>query len=189
MHSAECSAAKTRSLLHIYFGHIAVHLLPLIRSWPHPVVVSFHGADVMVDMEKPAYREATAKMLESRPACSRSFGLVRRARHSIWAVPRKNSHSSHRNSGRRYTISLGENGPRWRLAFRAGVTIDREERIGDQSARVREFAAHYPRSNFTIAGEGPLLRTIAIAGARSWHCGKSFLSRFHFAARTARSFL
>src|SRR4051812_41133762 len=27
-------------LLHIYFGHIAVHLLPLIESWPHPTVVS-----------------------------------------------------------------------------------------------------------------------------------------------------
>ena len=56
---------ENASLLHIYFGHIAVHLLPLIRSWPHPVVVSFHGADVMVDMEKPAYREATTKMLEA----------------------------------------------------------------------------------------------------------------------------
>src|SRR6476660_9772835 len=26
---------ENASLLHIYFGHIAVHLLPLIRSWPH----------------------------------------------------------------------------------------------------------------------------------------------------------
>src|SRR4029077_16133977 len=48
--------SETRaSLLHIYFGHIAVHLLPLIRAWKHPAIVSFHGADVMVDMDKPAY--------------------------------------------------------------------------------------------------------------------------------------
>src|SRR5438270_10402868 len=33
-------------LLHVFFGHIAVHLLPLIRAWPNPRVVSFHGADV-----------------------------------------------------------------------------------------------------------------------------------------------
>src|SRR5213596_1592472 len=46
-------------LLHIYFGHIAVHLLPLICAWKKPSVVSFHGADVMVDLEKPAYRAAT----------------------------------------------------------------------------------------------------------------------------------
>ena len=37
-------------LLHIYFGHIAVHLLPLIRAWGKPSLVSFHGADVMVDL-------------------------------------------------------------------------------------------------------------------------------------------
>src|SRR6266404_547351 len=52
-------------LLHIYFGHIAVHLLPLIRAWEKPSVVSFHGADVMVDLEKPAYRAATRQMLEA----------------------------------------------------------------------------------------------------------------------------
>ena len=28
-------------------------------------IVSFHGADVMVDMNKPAYREATRQMLEA----------------------------------------------------------------------------------------------------------------------------
>src|SRR4030095_2813550 len=52
-------------LLHIYFGHIAVHLLPLIRAWKNPSIVSFHGADVMVDMNKPAYREATRQMLDA----------------------------------------------------------------------------------------------------------------------------
>src|SRR5437016_13216784 len=50
-------------LLHIYFGQIAVHLLPLIREWKNPSIVSFHGADVTVDMNKPAYREATREML------------------------------------------------------------------------------------------------------------------------------
>jgi len=50
-------------LLHIFFGHIAVHLLPLIYAWPKPSIVSFHGADVLVDMDKPAYREATKEML------------------------------------------------------------------------------------------------------------------------------
>jgi len=52
-------------LLHIYFGHIAVHLLPLIRAWSKPSVVSFHGADVMVDLEKAAYRAATQEMLDA----------------------------------------------------------------------------------------------------------------------------
>lgn len=59
-------------VLHIYFGHTAVHLLPLIKVWPHPVVVSFHGADAGVDMDKPSHlaalREvfAEASMLQAR---------------------------------------------------------------------------------------------------------------------------
>src|SRR5437870_6010578 len=58
--------AKTDArLLHIYFGHIAVHLLPLIRAWTKPSIVSFHGADVLVDMDKPAFRNATRQMLEA----------------------------------------------------------------------------------------------------------------------------
>ena len=61
-----CSTAAGADLLHIYFGHIAVHLLPLIRSnGRKPSVVSFHGADVMVDLEKPAYRAATPAMLDA----------------------------------------------------------------------------------------------------------------------------
>src|SRR5258708_19544507 len=30
------------ALMHIYFGNTAVHLLPLIRSWHLPSIVSFH---------------------------------------------------------------------------------------------------------------------------------------------------
>ncbi|MEI6536636.1 MAG: colanic acid biosynthesis glycosyltransferase WcaL, partial [Verrucomicrobiaceae bacterium] len=30
-------------LMHVYFGHTGVHLLPFIQRWPRPVVVSFHG--------------------------------------------------------------------------------------------------------------------------------------------------
>src|SRR5215510_8985522 len=58
--------SETRArVLHIYFGQIAVHLLPLIRAWRNPSIVSFHGADVMVDMNRPAYREATLQMLDA----------------------------------------------------------------------------------------------------------------------------
>src|ERR1043166_5869765 len=52
-------------LFHVFFGHIAVHLLPLIRTWSRPSVVSFHGADVLVDLQKPAYRDVTREMLSA----------------------------------------------------------------------------------------------------------------------------
>ncbi|HSI63792.1 MAG TPA: colanic acid biosynthesis glycosyltransferase WcaL, partial [Candidatus Saccharimonadia bacterium] len=47
----ELTRADAR-LLHVYFGHTAIHLRPLLRAFPHPTVVSFHGADAGVDMGK-----------------------------------------------------------------------------------------------------------------------------------------
>src|SRR4029450_5854051 len=72
-------------LLHIYFGQIAVHLLPLIRAWERPSIVSFHGADVLVDMNKPAYREATRQMLDAVSLVMvRSESLRRAVLHLGW---------------------------------------------------------------------------------------------------------
>ncbi|MFK5921190.1 MAG: glycosyltransferase [Verrucomicrobiota bacterium] len=54
-------------LLHVYFGHIGMHLLPLLESKtrPCPVIVSFHGADAGVDMDKAAYRLAMQRVFAS----------------------------------------------------------------------------------------------------------------------------
>src|SRR5262249_48952183 len=65
-------------LLHIYFGHVAVLLRPLIRHWPKPTVGSFHGADVLVDLDKPRHRAATREMLDAvRLVLVRSQSLAR----------------------------------------------------------------------------------------------------------------
>jgi colanic acid/amylovoran biosynthesis glycosyltransferase len=66
-------------LLHVYFGHIGVHLLPLLEILPIPVVVSFHGADAQVNFEKPKHREATQRMLgRARLVLTRSYSLADR---------------------------------------------------------------------------------------------------------------
>ncbi len=44
-------------LMHIYFGHTGVHLLPFIEQWHKPCVVSFHGADVALGEFPFAHRE------------------------------------------------------------------------------------------------------------------------------------
>src|SRR6267142_1600061 len=44
-------------LMHIYFGHTGVHLLPFIEQWHKPCVVSFHGADVAHKPEIKDYPE------------------------------------------------------------------------------------------------------------------------------------
>ena len=38
---------RPADLMHIYFGHTGVHLLPFIEEWDRPCVVSFHGMDSM----------------------------------------------------------------------------------------------------------------------------------------------
>ena len=146
-------------LLHIYFGQIAVHLFPLIRAWERPSIVSFHGADVLVDMDKPAYREATRQMLNAV-----NLVLVRS------------------ESLRRAVIDLGCDERKVQIQ-RTGIPLDefpfRQRSFGDgattewrfvQAGRLIEkkglpvtlrafavFLRQHPNATLTIAGEGPLL--------------------------------
>ncbi len=57
----ELTRANAR-LLHVYFGHTAMHMRPLLKVFPHPTVVSFHGADAGVDMDKPGHRRALTEV-------------------------------------------------------------------------------------------------------------------------------
>jgi colanic acid/amylovoran biosynthesis glycosyltransferase len=149
-------------LLHIYFGHIAVHLLPLIRAWPRASVVSFHGADVMVDLEKPAYRTGTKEMLDTvRLVLVRSESLGR-ALIKIGCAPEK--------------IRIQRTGiPVEEIPFRERVWPEDGEWRFLQAGRLIEkkglktslrafaqFSACYPMSTFTIAGEGPLRNELEI---------------------------
>jgi colanic acid/amylovoran biosynthesis glycosyltransferase len=51
-------------LLHVFFGHIAPQFRTLMKVWPHPVVVSFHGADAGVNMNKPGHLKAMREVFE-----------------------------------------------------------------------------------------------------------------------------
>jgi colanic acid/amylovoran biosynthesis glycosyltransferase len=51
------------SILHVYFGHMGVHLLPLLEQRSLPTVVSFHGADAQVDMDRPTHRASMQRAL------------------------------------------------------------------------------------------------------------------------------
>ncbi len=65
------------SLLHIFFGNVAVHLLPLLRRARIPVVVSFHGSDVAGAIAGSGYAEARREMFErSRLVLCRSGQLA-----------------------------------------------------------------------------------------------------------------
>jgi glycosyltransferase involved in cell wall biosynthesis len=147
-------------LLHIYFGHIAVHLLPLIRAWKNPSIVSFHGADVMIDMNKPAYREATLQMLEAVTLVLVRSESLRRVLIELGCAPTK--------------IEIQRTGiPLEEFPFRQRVFPKNGEWHFVQAGRLIEkkglpvtirafevFVRQYPNATLTIAGEGPLLREI-----------------------------
>jgi glycosyltransferase involved in cell wall biosynthesis len=149
--------AARAELLHIYFGQIAVHLLPLISAWEKPSLVSFHGADVMVDMNKPGYRKATLQMLDAvRLVLVRSESL-RRALVDLGCNRKK-------IEIQRTGIPLEQFGfherifPRngeWRLV-QAGRLIEKKGLpVTFQAFAV--FVRQCPNATLTIAGEGPML--------------------------------
>ena len=150
--------SETRArLLHIYFGQIAVHLLPLIRAWTNPSIVSFHGADVMVDMNKRAYREATLQMLDEVTLVLVRSESLRHALIDLGCGPEK--------------IEIQRTGiPLEEFPFRDRVVPKNGEWQFVQAGRLIEkkglpvtlrafstFLKQHPGATLTIAGEGPLL--------------------------------
>src|SRR5205814_9032501 len=153
--------AKTDArLLHIYFGHIAVHLLPLIRAWSKPSIVSFHGADVLVDMEKPAYRKATKEMLD---AVTRVFVRSTSLQRAVVELGCEENKIDIVRTG----IPLSEfpfrerefptNGE-WRLV--QASRLIQKKGLATTLHAFTTFLSHYPNATLTIAGEGPMLREL-----------------------------
>ena len=149
---------ETRArLLHIYFGHIGVHLLPLIQSWTNPSIVSFHGADVMVDMDKAAYREATLQMLDAVKVVLVRSESLRRAIVDLGGDPDK-------IEIQRTGIPLDEFPLRGRAVpkngewqfVQAGRLIEKKG-LPVTLRAFSTFLKQHPNATLTIAGEGPLL--------------------------------
>ena len=165
-------------LLHIYFGHIAVHLLPLIQTWPKPSVVSFHGADVMVDLDKPGYRAATQQMLEAvRLVLVRSESLGRALINL--GCPAGKIRLQHTG------IPVDEIPfrPRAWPADGAWKFVQASRFIEKKGLRVSlrafaKFAARHQASTFTIAGEGPLRNELGQLAAELGVADKVFFPGF-----------
>src|SRR5437773_6677146 len=144
-------------VLHIYFGQIAVHLLPLIRAWKNPSIVSFHGADATVDMNKSAYRQATQQMLDAVKLVLVRSESLQRALVDLGCDPKKIDIQRTGIPLEKFPFrerSFPKSGE-WRLV-QAGRLIEKK----GLPVTLRAFAVfldQYPNATLTIAGEGPLL--------------------------------
>jgi len=149
-------------LLHVFFGHIAVHLLPLLRAWSKPSVVSFHGADVLVDMDKAAYRKATREMLD---AVTRVFVRSASLKHAVVELGCDEKKIDIVRTGipleefpfrERFFPKNGE----WR--FLQASRLVQKKGIATTLHAFTAFLTTYPRASLTIAGEGPMLPELKV---------------------------
>lgn len=143
--------------LHIFFGHIGVHLLPLIQSWSKPTVVSFHGADVLVDLDKPAYRAATKQMLAVVKRVFVRSESLRRAVVDLGCAKNKIDVVRTGIPLEEFPFrerSFPENGE-WR--FVQACRLIEKKGLATTLHAFTTFLVNYPNAKLTIAGEGPLL--------------------------------
>ncbi|MGB8169685.1 MAG: glycosyltransferase [Chthoniobacteraceae bacterium] len=151
LHAAEAK------VLHIYFGHIGVHLLPLLEIADLPVIVSFHGADAQVDLDKPAHLSATKRMLAlATLLLVRSQSLAERLI-ALGADPAKIRLHRTGIPLEEIPFSARQAPPdgAWRCVQACRLIAKKGLATGLRA--FAEFVRRYPSATFTIAGEGPML--------------------------------
>lgn len=162
--AAKIARARAK-VLHVYFGHIAVHLLPLLELQALPAIVSFHGADAGVDMEKPRHRAPMQRALQlARLVLVRSHSLADRladlgcAREKI---------RLHRTGIPLEDFRFMQREPppdgAWRL-LQACRLIEKKGLVTTLVAFCG-FRGKFPRATLTIAGEGPMRAELENAAA------------------------
>jgi len=147
-------------VLHIYFGHIGVHLLPYLRRAHLPVIVSFHGADAGVDVEKAAHLQPLREMFGRATLILARSRAIAENLAELGCLPAKIR--MHRTGipldrfpfSQRYVPEDGQ----WRL-FQASRLIPKK----GLETTLRAFAIFYRQyrgAKLTIAGEGPLAQEL-----------------------------
>jgi colanic acid/amylovoran biosynthesis glycosyltransferase len=143
-------------LMHIYFGHTGVHLLPFIEQWNKPCVVSFHGADVALKQDIPNYPAKLRRLFEAVPlVLARSQSLAKRL--IQFGCPREKLRIN------RTGVPLDEfplverqappNG-RWRIM--QACRLIPKKGVATSLRAFAVFKKDFPNAEFFIAGKGPL---------------------------------
>jgi colanic acid/amylovoran biosynthesis glycosyltransferase len=147
---------RDADLMHVYFGHTGVHLLPFIRNWPKPTVVSFHGMDIMLRNNEPGYNDRLRELLRALPlVMARSMSLAKRLE-ALGADPAKIRIN-------RTGIPLDEfsfrqhHAPtdgRWTVA--QACRFIEKKGLPDTLTAFAAFHSRFPKARLILAGEGPM---------------------------------
>ena len=152
-------------LMHIYFGHTGVHLLPFIEQWDKPCVVSFHGADVAVKEDIADYPAKLRRLFGAVPLVfARSQSLANRLiqfgcppeklRLNRTGVPLEEFPFVDRQQPR--------NG-RWRMM--QACRLIPKKGLATSLRAFAIFKKDNPHAEFFIAGKGPLQSELEMLAA------------------------
>jgi colanic acid/amylovoran biosynthesis glycosyltransferase len=144
-------------VLHVYFGHTGVHLLPFLQRWPGPCVVSFHGMDVQTRDHDPAYEQRLRELLQTTTlVLARSLSLQQRLLDLGCPLEKLRLN--------RTGIPLDQFPFRERSAPADGAwhlvqacRLIEKKGLDDALHAFAKFRSTHAAARFTIAGEGPLL--------------------------------
>ncbi len=149
-------ARRHADLMHIYFGHTGVHLLPFIEEWKKPCVVSFHGADVALKPDIPDYSKKLRQLFEAVPLIlARSQSLADRLvelgcsadqiRINRTGIPTRDFPFIRRNAP--------QNG-KWKIL--QACRLIPKKGIATSLGAFAMFLKENPKAELRIAGKGPL---------------------------------
>src|SRR4051812_48370959 len=182
---------RPADVMHVYFGHTGVHLLPFIQEWDKPCVVSFHGMDIQPRPGQEGFDAQMQELLQTVPlvlARSRSLmqGLERlgcpadKLRLNRTGIPLEQFPFQQR--------PMPADGS-WR--FVQACRLVAKKGLATALQAFARFHAKYPKAKFCIAGEGPLKAQIeALIGELRLEDAvelSGFLSQQELAALYARS--
>jgi colanic acid/amylovoran biosynthesis glycosyltransferase len=147
-------------LLHIYFGNNGVFWLPFLRTSTWPIVVSFHGADVQVDLQSVTARKMLLQVFGfARLILARSQSLAdalteigcpaKKIRIQRTGIPL----NEYRYQERHHPIDGS-----WQV-LQACRLIEKKGLAATIHA-FADFRRTWPSARLTIAGDGPLRRSL-----------------------------
>src|SRR3989449_2292863 len=143
-------------LMHIYFGHTGVHLLPFIEQWNKPCVVSFHGADVAVKEDIAHYPAKLRRLFEVVPLVfARSQSLADRL--SEFGCPPEKLRINRTGVPLDEFPFVDRQAPpdgRWRIM--QACRLIPKKGVATSLRAFAIFKKDYPQAKFYIAGKGPL---------------------------------
>ena len=151
---------RRAQLMHIYFGHTGVHLLPFIKAWDKPCIVSFHGADITVREHQPGYAATLREMLQTVPLVLARSQSLKDQLVQLGCPPDKVALNPTGVPLEQFPFvkRIPPAGGSWQLV-QACRLIPKKGLVTSLQAFAL-FREHYPNATFVIAGDGPMLEEL-----------------------------